>query len=108
MTMPRKPDDSVSSCEERMQRAAWALAVGELSLPARLQGAAEIIVVLDPHDFPRDLRVKFANIHEAITAEGSFADSVRRMTPERAGQVARDIWELAAEVARRDAIETTE
>jgi hypothetical protein len=88
-----------------VQRAAWALAIGAKSLPARMEDAAEIIGVLEMSDFPPDLRISFAKIHEAITAEGSFEASVARLSPERTREIAEEIWDLAAEVARREAIE---
>ncbi len=93
--------DSVRACPERVELAARLLLTGAHSLPRRLQDPAETIGLLDLDDFPADLRVKFAQIHEAITAEGSFRESVQSMTPERAAQVAENIWDLAVEVMRR-------
>lgn len=104
--MPREPEGSVRSCAERVARAEWALAIGLSALPQRLADAAETVGILDPRDFPPDLRLPFVRIHEAITAEGSFEDSIRAMTADTAQGIARQIAELAAEVARRNAIET--
>lgn len=98
-------EDSVHDCAEPMARAMYGLATGIAPLPARLAGATLLLVILEPREFPRDLRVQFAQLHEALTAEGSLDDTVQRMTPERAEEVAKLLYELAAEVARRDAIE---
>lgn len=97
--------DSVSSCAERVAQAAHILTDSGAPLTERLTDAALAIGILDPRDFPPDLRLSFARIHEAITAEGSFDDSVARMSGERRRGVSEDICGLAAEVARREAIE---
>jgi hypothetical protein len=97
--------DSVRSCAERVQNAARILAVGAGSLHERLDSAALTIGILEPKEFPRDLRTQFTVIHEAITAHGDFESSVRHMTEERARSIAEEIWNLSVEVARRDAVE---
>lgn len=103
--MPHGDEDSVSSCSERVALAARTLALGQGTLHSRLDSACETIGVLEPRDFPSDLRTRFAQIREAITADVSFEESVRRMSSGRASQVAEFIWSLAIDVAARETSE---
>ncbi|HVT39571.1 MAG TPA: hypothetical protein VHE78_11035 [Gemmatimonadaceae bacterium] len=90
---------------ERAQRAARALAHGIQPLPQRLTGVVDEIKDLNADDFPPDLRSRFASIHEAIAARESLEDSIRRMTRERAVQLAAEICDLAIDLVRRETME---
>ncbi|HVT39301.1 MAG TPA: hypothetical protein VHE78_09670 [Gemmatimonadaceae bacterium] len=104
--MSHKQSGSVAQIADRAGRAAVALANGIQPLPQRLSGVMDEIKVLNAQDFPPDLRPRFARIHETITAPESLEDFIRRMTRERAAQLAEDICTLAIDLARREAMES--
>ena len=103
---------TVAGCAEYVNRALYALAIGPGSLPTRLAHVGVFILPLNPVDFPQDLRVQFAQLCEMLTAEDPENDESRlnataeHMSEDRARVAADILCALAAEVARRDAIET--
>ena len=99
------PPGSVQHCAERVLQAARELATGLAPLPERIEGAAEILAPLMSTDFPPDLRINFARISEATTAAGSIEATVYAMSAESAREIADNIWDLAAEVTRRETLE---
>lgn len=95
--------DSVDGCFGRVMQAAESITKGDGTLQQSIANAAERLCGLDSADFPRDLRPSFAVLYEALTAEGSYDDTARLLSDERAEWIAGRILELWREVERREA-----
>ena len=76
--------------------------VGSGSISERLEAAAMYLIVLDDKDFPdQPLRLKYREIRERLTRDGSIPTTVNALSEEESSTTATDILSLFNEVAAK-------
>ena len=91
----------IKNAGERLRNAVYTMMVGVVSIHERLEEAVIGLVPLRPEDVPDDERADFAAVMDLLTrhpaegeGEGSIAASIRRLTPDECGDLAKKIWSI--------------
>jgi hypothetical protein len=85
---------------EKLSKALYSL-VSRHDLRTRLTSAFVTLSAVDPMDFPisgehgsGDLRARYRGIKDAVTAKGSYEDSIASLTDDEAEKIAEELLQL--------------
>jgi hypothetical protein len=105
--MPIPPSEGYA--HEKLMLAVHALATGVSPLQKRLADAAQLLIRLQPDDFPEDLRRMFEGVIDDLSFdqaqgdEGRIAATMKITSDEDASAIAGRIFSLFVEMSRRAA-----